>query len=146
MIHNRSVLTEADVRALVRSGDEAERAEAAYKICRRIDDQPLPPEERKAAQDILRLMAADAAESVRKALAVTLKASPLLPRDVDGERNNRCALHAQCRLHEMFVGDEVWIDQETRRSHRRHQSVLPPLAKSVPDSEMHRRRFVENVP
>ena len=82
MIQTRSVLTEADVRALVRSGDEAVRAEAAYKICRRIDDQPLPPEERKAAQDILRLMAADAAESVRKALAVTLKASPLLPRDV----------------------------------------------------------------
>ena len=82
MSSSSSVLTESDVRALVRGGDESERAEAAYKICRRIDDQPLPPEERKAAQDILRLMAADAADSVRRALAVTLKASPLLPRDV----------------------------------------------------------------
>ena len=82
MISARSILTEADVRALVRGAGEAERAEAAYKICRRIDDQPLPPEERKAAQDILRLMAADAAETVRRALAVTLKASPMLPRDV----------------------------------------------------------------
>src|SRR5262249_5537748 len=31
---------------------------------------------------ILRVMAADAAEQVRRALAVTLKASPLVPRDV----------------------------------------------------------------
>ena len=78
MISSRSILTEADVRALVRGTDAAERADAAWKICRRIDDEPLPPEERKAAQDILRLMAADAAETVRRALAVTLKASPLL--------------------------------------------------------------------
>ncbi|HEX8569368.1 MAG TPA: DUF2336 domain-containing protein [Caulobacteraceae bacterium] len=82
MSASRSILTEADVRALVRGVHESERAEAAYKICRRIEDQPLPPEDRKAAQDILRLMVADAGETVRRALAVTLKASPLLPRDV----------------------------------------------------------------
>jgi hypothetical protein len=38
--------------------------------------------ERRAAHDILRLMASDAAEAVRRATAVTLKASSLLPRDV----------------------------------------------------------------
>ena len=82
MSSSRSILTEEDVRALVRGADEAQRARAALKICRRIDDQPLPPEDRKAAQDILRLMAADAAETVRRTLATTLKASALLPRDV----------------------------------------------------------------
>src|SRR3712207_966535 len=78
----RSVLTETDVRMLVRGENEFERAAAAHKICVRIDSQPMTAEERRAAQDILRLMAADAAESVRRALAVTLKESELLPRDV----------------------------------------------------------------
>ena len=82
MTPSRSLLTENDVRVLIRGATEAERANAAYKICRRIDDRPLAPEERKSAQDILRVMAADAAEAVRRALAVTLKASPLMPRDV----------------------------------------------------------------
>jgi uncharacterized protein (DUF2336 family) len=82
----RSVLTAEDIRALVRGADDDERATAAHKICRSIDQRPLSdpltPEERAAAQEILRVMAADAAESVRRALAVTLKGSPVLPRDV----------------------------------------------------------------
>jgi len=86
MTPSRSVLTQADLRALVRGRDDDERAQAAHKICRSIDSRPLSdpltPEERGAAQDILRVMAADAAESVRRALAVTLKASDVLPRDV----------------------------------------------------------------
>jgi uncharacterized protein (DUF2336 family) len=82
MDSTRSVLTEDDVRALVRGDNEFERAAAAHKICVRIESRPLTNEERSAAQDILRLMASDAAEAVRRALAVTLKASPLLPRDV----------------------------------------------------------------
>jgi uncharacterized protein (DUF2336 family) len=59
---------------------------SAHKICRSIDNRPLSrpltAEERSAAQDILRVMAADAAEGVRRALAVTLKSSTVLPRDV----------------------------------------------------------------
>ena len=78
----RSVLTDDDVRALVRGDNEFDRAAAAHKICVRIESRPLTESERSAAHDILRLMAADAAEEVRRALAVTLKASPLLPRDV----------------------------------------------------------------
>jgi uncharacterized protein (DUF2336 family) len=77
-----AVLTEADVRALVRSPEAEDRAAAAHKLCRRMDEHPLTPEERAAAQDILRMMAADAALLVRRALAVTLKASPLVPREV----------------------------------------------------------------
>ena len=86
MTSHRNILTEEDIRALVRGRDDEERASAAHKICRSIDQRPLSdpltPDERDAAHDILRVMAADAAESVRRALAVTLKASPVLPRDI----------------------------------------------------------------
>jgi uncharacterized protein (DUF2336 family) len=86
MTSHRNILTEEDIRALVRGRNDEERASAAHKICRSIDQRPLSdpltPDERDAAHDILRVMAADAAESVRRALAVTLKASPVLPRDI----------------------------------------------------------------
>lgn len=81
MATTRAALTEADIRTLVRGQTEDERAAAAHKICRRIDDG-LPEEDRAAAEDILRMMAQDAAELVRRALAITLKNSPNLPRDV----------------------------------------------------------------
>jgi uncharacterized protein (DUF2336 family) len=77
----RSALTQEDVRALVRGPTADERAIAAHKLCRRID-AGLPDEERAAAAEVLRLMALDAAELVRRALAVTLKTSAELPRDV----------------------------------------------------------------
>lgn len=78
----RSRLTEADVRRLVKSTDEDERAAAAHKLCRSMDRGELSPLDREAAQKILRLMAQDAAEMVRRAMAVTLKASDLIPHDV----------------------------------------------------------------
>ncbi|MDO1558293.1 DUF2336 domain-containing protein [Brevundimonas sp. 2R-24] len=78
----RARLTDADIRRLVKSDDEDERAAAAHKLCRRIDRAELGEEERAAAQKILRVLAEDAAEMVRRALAVTLKCSDLLPRDV----------------------------------------------------------------
>lgn len=81
MATTRAALTDADIRTLVRGQTEDERAAAAHKICRRIDEG-LPDEDRAAAEDILRMMAEDAAELVRRALAVTLKNSPNLPRDV----------------------------------------------------------------
>src|SRR4051812_36860471 len=81
MAITRSALTETDIRTLVRGQTEDERAAAAHKLCRRMDEG-ISDEERGAAQEVLRLMAADAAELVRRALAVTLKSSPVLPRDV----------------------------------------------------------------
>jgi uncharacterized protein (DUF2336 family) len=78
----RAALTDKDVRTLVKGETVDERAAAAHKLCRTMDREALTDEERRAAQEILRMMAADAAELVRRALAVTLKASPLLPRDV----------------------------------------------------------------
>lgn len=78
----RARLTEIDIRRLIRSADEDERAAAAHKLCRSIDKAELNEEDRAAAQKILRLMASDAAELVRRAMVVTLKASDLIPRDV----------------------------------------------------------------
>jgi uncharacterized protein (DUF2336 family) len=82
MSTTRSALTEADIRTLVKGVSAEERAAAALKLCQAIGSQPLTDAERETAADILRVMATDAAEMVRRALAVTLKASPLVPRDV----------------------------------------------------------------
>ncbi|HEX2818466.1 MAG TPA: DUF2336 domain-containing protein, partial [Phenylobacterium sp.] len=82
MATTRSALTEEDIRTLVKGVTAEERAAAAYKLCRSIDTGQLSDEDREAASEILRVMAADAAELVRRALVVTLKDSPLVPRDV----------------------------------------------------------------
>jgi uncharacterized protein (DUF2336 family) len=78
----RAALTEDDLRMLVKGPTADERAVAAHKLCRAIDREALSGEDLAQAQEILRMMARDAAELVRRALAVTLKSSPALPRDV----------------------------------------------------------------
>lgn len=82
MATTRAALTEADIRTLLKGATADERAAAAQKLCTTIERSPLTDEERAVAAEILRIMAADAAETVRRALAQTLKASPLVPRDV----------------------------------------------------------------
>ena len=82
MTTTRAALTDADIRMLVKGAEPEERAMVAHRLCRHMDRPDLTDEERAEAQDILRVMSADAAEQVRRALAVTLKASPLVPRDV----------------------------------------------------------------
>ncbi len=78
----RARLDEDDVRRLVKSGADEDRAMSAHKICRRIARDGLSEEERRAAEQVLEFMAQDAAQLVRRALAVTLKGSPHLPRHV----------------------------------------------------------------
>lgn len=78
----RAALTDVDLRTLLKGATADERAVAAHKLCRTIDRGELTTEEREVAADILRVMAADAAELVRRALAVTLKSSNVLPHDV----------------------------------------------------------------
>jgi len=78
----RARLTEFDIRRLIKATDDDERAAAAHKLCRSIDRADLDEEDRTAAQKILRVLANDAAEMVRRAMAVTLKSSDLIPRDV----------------------------------------------------------------
>jgi uncharacterized protein (DUF2336 family) len=82
MATTRAALTHADIEGLTRGSTPDERALAVRKLCVRIDQTELSDEDRDTAQEILRVMAQDAAEVVRRALAVTLKASPVLPRDV----------------------------------------------------------------
>jgi len=82
MATTRAALTDEDIRTLVKGATADERAAVAQKLCQTIERAPLTEAEREAAAEILRVMATDAAEMVRRALAVTLKASPLLPRDV----------------------------------------------------------------
>ncbi|HYD43943.1 MAG TPA: DUF2336 domain-containing protein [Phenylobacterium sp.] len=82
MSTTRTALTDEDIRALIRSANVDERAMIAHKLCRTIDREKLSDEDREKAHEILRVMAADAAELVRRALAVTLRSSPLVPRDV----------------------------------------------------------------
>jgi uncharacterized protein (DUF2336 family) len=77
----RSSLTETDIHTLVRGDNVEDRAEAAHKFCRRVE-AGIPDDERDAAAKVLRFLALDAAELVRRALAVTLKMSPDLPHDV----------------------------------------------------------------
>ncbi len=78
----RSRLTKDDIRRLVKSTKDEDRATAAHKICRMIDRTPLSREERQSAEEIMKIMANDAADLVRRALAVTLKNSPHLPHDI----------------------------------------------------------------
>ena len=84
MTVTRAALTDEDIRLLVKGSSADDRAIAAHKICRHIDTggADLTDEEREQAYEILRVMACDAAELVRRALAVTLRASPLVPHDI----------------------------------------------------------------
>jgi uncharacterized protein (DUF2336 family) len=82
MATTRAALTDVDIRMLVKGPSVDERAVAAHKLCRRIDQDDLTPEDREKAYEILRVMAGDAAELVRHAVSLTLRGSPYVPRDV----------------------------------------------------------------
>jgi uncharacterized protein (DUF2336 family) len=75
-------LSEMDIRRLVKGDSVDERAAAAHKLCRAVERASLTEEDRAAAQGVIRVLAYDTAELVRRALAVTLKTSELMPRDV----------------------------------------------------------------
>lgn len=78
----RSSLTQDDIRRLVQGGTPEERANAAHKICRRIDANELTGDDREHAEQVIEFLANDAAVLVRRALAVTLRNSPKLPHDI----------------------------------------------------------------
>jgi len=78
----RARLTDSDIRTLIKGPTVEDRAQAAHKICRVIDEVELSAEERAHAESIIAIMAQDAAVLVRRALSVALKNSPKLPRDV----------------------------------------------------------------
>lgn len=78
----RATLTDSDIRTLIKGPTDDARAHAAHKICRCIEEAELSAEERAHAQAIINIMAEDAAVLVRRALAVALKNSPRLPREI----------------------------------------------------------------
>lgn len=78
----RASLTDSDIRTLIKGPTDDTRAMAAHKICRCIEEAELSPEERTHAEAIIKIMAEDAAVLVRRALAVALKNSPRLPREI----------------------------------------------------------------
>jgi uncharacterized protein (DUF2336 family) len=79
---SRPYLSEADIVRLMKSQNADDRAVAAHKVCRTIEKTPLSEQEKSAAQDIIRVLAKDSAELVRRALAVTLRTSHIMPHDV----------------------------------------------------------------
>lgn len=78
----RANLTDSDIRTLIKGPTEEDRAHAAHKICRCIEEGELSAEERAHAESIIGIMAEDAAVLVRRALSVALKNSPKLPREI----------------------------------------------------------------
>ncbi len=80
--HTSRYLTPEDIKRLVKSDNADDRAVVTHKICRAMERSELSEAERAAAHEIIRMMASDAAELVRRALAVTLRTSHLLPHDV----------------------------------------------------------------
>lgn len=78
----RATLTQDDIRRLVKGESPEQRALATQKICEQIGGRELSEADRVFAGKILQHLANDAAELVRKSLAVTLQNSPNLPRDL----------------------------------------------------------------
>lgn len=78
----RPELTERDIRRLIKGETPEERASVAHRLCRRISLDTLSEDERRHANDIMSLLADDMAELVRRTLAITLRNSPRLPRDL----------------------------------------------------------------
>jgi uncharacterized protein (DUF2336 family) len=104
----RSALSDGDIRLLLKGAEPEERAMVAHRLCRHMDRTNLTEEERAEAHQILRLMARDAAEQVRRALAVTLKSSPLIPRDVA----NRLARDVESIAVPMLNFSPVFSDED----------------------------------
>lgn len=78
----RPKLTEQDIHRLIKGDTPEQRASVAHRLCRRIALDVLSDSERAYAQEIMAILAEDAADLVRRTLAVTLRNSPILPREI----------------------------------------------------------------
>ncbi len=78
----RPQLTEQDIHRLMKGDTPEQRASVAHRLCRRIALDVLSEDERKYAQEIMGILADDAADLVRRTLSVTLRNSPILPREI----------------------------------------------------------------
>ncbi len=78
----RPELTEQDIHRLMKGESPEQRASVAHRLCRRIALDVLTDDEKRYAHEIIAILAEDAADLVRRTLSVTLRSSPILPRDV----------------------------------------------------------------
>lgn len=78
----RPQLTQQDIHRLMKGESPEQRASVAHRLCRRIGLDVLSDAEKQFAQEIIRILAADAADLVRRTLAITLRSSPILPREI----------------------------------------------------------------
>lgn len=78
----RPQLSEEDIERLMKGETPDERAGIAHRLCRRIATDALDDTQRAFAEEIIAILAQDAADQVRRTLAVALRNSPRLPRDV----------------------------------------------------------------
>jgi len=78
----RARLSRDDIKRLTNPADTEGRAVAARKLCTKIAAEGFSPAEREAGEAILAHLAEDAAEMVRRALAITLQRSEHLPREI----------------------------------------------------------------
>lgn len=78
----RPQLTQQDIHRLMKGESPEQRASVAHRLCRRIGLDVLSDAEKQFAQEIIKILAADAADLVRRTLAITLRSSPILPREI----------------------------------------------------------------
>lgn len=78
----RPELTEDDIHRLVKGETPEQRASVAHRLCRRMALDVLSDSERAHAQEIMSILAEDTAELVRRTLSITLRNSPVLPREI----------------------------------------------------------------
>ena len=76
------VLSQGHVDRLLRDRSPVARAETAASVAAAFADGDLAPRERRMAEGILEILAADVADKVRESLAEHIKHSPLLPRRI----------------------------------------------------------------
>jgi uncharacterized protein (DUF2336 family) len=78
----RPQLTEQDIERLMRGETPEQRASVAHRVCRRIALDVLSDREKSFANEIMAILAEDSADLVRRTLSVTLRNSPVLPREI----------------------------------------------------------------
>lgn len=111
MSASRLFLSGQDLERLVKSGNADDRAVAAHKVCRLMERHATSPADRAAAQEIIRIVSTDAAELVRRALAVTLRTSVLVPQDVARRlAHDADAVAEPLLIHSPVFGDDDLAD------------------------------------
>ena len=78
----RPQLTQQDIHRLMKGESPEQRASVAHRLCRRIGLDVLSDREKDFAREIITILASDAADLVRRTLAVTLRSSPIIPREI----------------------------------------------------------------